>query len=96
MEFPGGLAVKEPAWSLLCYRFDPWSRDPCIPRGEPKIKIKIIIVNIIRIPTLQMRSLRLKLKNPEDCTALNSGVYLTDRINATMLCPFCHLSLIEG
>ena len=40
-EFPGGLAVKNQAlslmWlgSLLWHRFDPWSENVCMPQAEP-------------------------------------------------------------
>ena len=35
-EFPDGLAVKDPALSLLCLRFDPWPRNLCMPLVWPK------------------------------------------------------------
>ena len=30
-EFPGGLAVTDPALSLLWCRFKPWPRNSCMP-----------------------------------------------------------------
>ena len=39
-EFSGGLAVKDPALSLLWYRFDPWPGNFCTPSAQPKRKEK--------------------------------------------------------
>ena len=38
MEFTGGLAVKDPAFSLLQPRFNPWPRNLYMPRVQPKNK----------------------------------------------------------
>ena len=40
VEFPGGLAVKDPALSLLWCGFDPWPRNFYMPRVWPKKKKK--------------------------------------------------------
>ena len=39
MEFPGGLAVKDPVLSLLWLRFSPWPRNFHTPWGWPKNKV---------------------------------------------------------
>lgn len=39
-EFPGGLAVKDLAMSLLCLGFNPWLQNFHIPQGQGKKKKK--------------------------------------------------------
>ena len=41
-EFPGGLVLKEPALSLLCYRFSPWPRNLDMLWAQPKNNEKIL------------------------------------------------------
>ena len=36
LEFPGGLAVKDTALSMLWHGFDPWPRNFCMPWMWPK------------------------------------------------------------
>ena len=38
LEFPGGLGVKDSAWSLLWRGFDPWSRNFCMLQTRLKTK----------------------------------------------------------
>ena len=45
MEFPGGLAVKDLASSLLWLRFDPWPRNFCVPWVWPKQNKKPMILS---------------------------------------------------
>lgn len=39
-EFPGSLVVTDLALSLVCYRFNPWPRDFCMPWVQQKTKAK--------------------------------------------------------